>query len=232
MLKLTNKGRAISIALFSFIQLIFLIAVQIIWGDALSIVCFSSVATAVLFCYLFLKKDLVWLFTALAMTFTLIADVFLVLLSPQNQLFGMIFFFIVQLLYGARFFVEETNKKSKLIFVTIRALLMAIAVAVTFIVLKDGADLVSVLSVVYYANLILNIVLAIKSKNLLLSLGLIFFALCDAFVGLQVMASSYIPINPSSVFHSIIYPPFNVVWLFYVPSQTLIAISQVNRHSI
>ena len=62
-------------------------------------------------------------------------------------------------------------------------------------------------------------------KMLVFAIGLAFFALCDASVGLSTMAELYIKVSEGSVLYSIIHPGFNLAWVFYVPSQALIAIS-------
>ena len=75
--------------------------------------------------------------------------------------------------------------------------------------------------------LIENIIFAFKQKesSILFPIGLLLFACCDLQVGLIVLNSSYINIENNLILNFIVDPPFNLVWLFYVPSQTLIALS-------
>ena len=82
----------------------------------------------------------------------------------------------------------------------------------------------------YYANLILNIVFAfLGGRGLrLMAVGLVFFALCDTVIGLIVM-KAYLPIPPDAFLYRILYPGFNLAWVFYVPSQALLALSLWQR---
>ena len=67
---------------------------------------------------------------------------------------------------------------------------------------------------------------------MLLSLGLILFALCDIVVGLAAGANIYIPVKEGGIIDSIINAPINLSWLFYLPSQVIIALYNVTRKGI
>ena len=51
--------------------------------------------------------------------------------------------------------------------------------------------------------------------------------MCDLFIGFNIMSSSYIELSPGTFLYFLAYPGFNIAWLFYVPSQALIAISNM-----
>ena len=50
-----------------------------------------------------------------------------------------------------------------------------------------------------------------------------------AVIGLQVATSGYLPIEEGSVLNEILYPGFNLSWLFYLPSQVLLSLSSRNK---
>ena len=109
----------------------------------------------------------------------------------------------------------------------IRIGLSAAALLITILVLKESTDALALISLCYYANLVMNIIEGFTqfSCNRLFPIGLVLFLLCDTVIGLQMMASTYIPISDTSVLYSILYPGFNLAWFFYLPSQVLLAIS-------
>ena len=93
--------------------------------------------------------------------------------------------------------------------------------------MKNEADAVSVISMFYYANLLTNIIAAsmqIKGNGLFL-IGLILFIMCDTAIGINELIDTYLESENASKVTDAIFGKFNVPWLFYVPSQTLIALS-------
>lgn len=112
-----------------------------------------------------------------------------------------------------------------------RALVTLAAVAVTVAVLKDKTDALSVVSLCYYASLATNIIAAFASfnRNKILAIALVLFLLCDTVVGLQVAINAYLPIAASSLLYRLVFMPFNLSWFFYLPSQTLAAVSSTKK---
>lgn len=159
---------------------------------------------------------------------TVVADFFLVVCSPIQQFWGMVFFLGAQGLYAAM--LHRSRPGKALIF--IRLGLIAIAEIITAAILKSNTDPLAVISICYYVNLIFNIVLAFAQFKTypLFAIGLVFFLLCDTVIGLQVMSGGYLPIPEGSLLHSIIFAPFNLAWLFYLPSQVLISLSSRKKH--
>ena len=100
-----------------------------------------------------------------------------------------------------------------------------------YLVLGAGIDALAILSVIYFANLFCNIIFSkVKMKGtLLLLIGLISFALCDIMVGLSTLCDLYLTVDPSSFLYKLTHTGINLVWLFYVPSQTLIALHCVKE---
>ena len=155
------------------------------------------------------------------------ADFCLVVCNPIQRLWGMVFFLGAQTLYA----IHLHRKFKNTILLVIRIVLTAIAALVAVLVLKENPDALAVISVCYYANLIMNMVAAFAQwgKCKLLSIAFVLFILCDTIIGLQVAAGGYLPIAEGSVLHNLIFSGFNTAWLFYLPSQVLIALSALKN---
>ena len=100
-------------------------------------------------------------------------------------------------------------------------------VALPFIVLGEGADALAVVSVFYFVQLIMSCVFAFintRRGSLILPIGLLLFLMCDIFVGFGNLGA-YLPIEPGTLAFWLAYPPINMAWVFYLPSQTLLGIS-------
>ena len=67
-------------------------------------------------------------------------------------------------------------------------------------------------------------------RNLVFALGLLFFLCCDTLIGLSCLGQ-YFPIAEDSTLYTVINPGFNLAWAFYVPSQTLIALSLLPKNA-
>jgi hypothetical protein len=104
--------------LFIIGSILFYIAIIFAKGNDCKFVYFFSIA----FCFLFVLISVIlkkknYFFIA-SMFFTLIADVFLVLLDPQNKSMGMLFFSFAQLVYFLILFLNE-NKKLKIVHICV-----------------------------------------------------------------------------------------------------------------
>ena len=162
-----------------------------------------------------------WIIGGLACTVG--ADFCLVVCDPIQQFWGMVFFLGAQSLDAAM--LHRSRPGKALLF--IRLGLIAAAEAITVLILKDATDPLAVISICYYVNLIFNIILAFLQfkQYRLFAIGLVFFLLCDTVIGLQVMSGGYLPIPEGSLLDKILSVPFNLAWLFYLPSQVLISLS-------
>ncbi len=98
--------------------------------------------------------------------------------------------------------------------------------------LGDATDPLSLVSLFYYANLLVNIVVAFiqMKRSPLFAIGLLLFLMCDTVIGLNVMAELYIPSFSESGLYAVLNPEFNLAWAFYVPSQTIITLSLIESH--
>lgn len=187
---------------------------------------FISVALACAFCFLFVEKSTSYVFTQLALLFTVGADYFLTYRNNFDQLSGMIFFSFVQVFYFLRLYFEDSNIKRRKVHLFGRIAASICVLIATQIVLGDSVDALSLFATFYYFNLLLNLFMSfIQAKGIsVFALGLLCLAICDLFVGLSII-SSYLDVGNSPIVKFFINPGFDGVWAFYVPSQTLLAIS-------
>ena len=222
-----NKKKTISVSIFVLVELVlYSLVVFIKPQNVTNELSFISILMCCIFSFFaFSVKEKTYL-THLALIFTVVADVFLVLIHPQVQTCAMISFSIVQLFYFIRILFESQSKKIRLLHIIARIIFSLTMLAVTVIVLRVDADFLSMISVFYYTNLILNVIFAFVNKNssILFKMGLVLFLCCDTFVGLQAM-STYIALSPDSLLYKIVYYPFDFVWLFYLPAQVLLCLS-------
>ena len=214
-------------AAFILLESILTSLVQITSGPLGTAVSFASVASACLFTLVFFEKKQDSVLLSLALIFTVCADFFLVVLGG-NKLLAMIFFSATQICYFLRLYSRQTKKK--LTHVLARLGFVSLTLTLTVIVLGDGADALSLVSMFYFANLLMNIAVAFmqRRRSAAFAIGLLLFSMCDALIGLSVMDNSYLPLPKRSLLKWLANPPFNLAWLFYVPSQTLIALSGVD----
>ena len=229
-MEINQKNKIIFVSLFVLIETILTILVQTTTGTLLTVVSFGAVVCAFLFSFLTLKKDFDSVLTTIGLFTTVIADIFLVVLHAQFQVIAMFSFSITQICYFTRIYLNHSNKKIKLIHIVVRLSLILIAITATFLVLKDKTDLLSLISLFYYANLLINVIFSLAdNKNIIFSIGLICFAMCDLFIGFNIMSSSYIELSEGTFLYFLANPGFNIAWLFYVPSQALIALSNIKK---
>jgi len=167
------------------------------------------------------KKD--WALLTAGLLFTVIADFFLVL--NNNHLPGVAFFCFVHICY---IFRVLNAGKCKLSFAQVTLTVVTAAIFFAYI----GQALI-VLSAIYAALFITNIVVHIwlyrqsdtllpKLNKSIMLLGIVLFALCDINVLLLNL--------PRHFDTPVIFPwAFYFIWIFYLPSQFLIAISGIKR---
>lgn len=189
----------------------------------------ASSYLAIVLCFLFallhLRKDNALKVAALACTVA--ADFFLVICTPIQQLWGMVFFLAAQIFYAIWLHLSSRKK----LFLLIRVLLIIAIEVIAALILGSKLDALVIVSVCYYANLIISIIEAFSlfKGNRLFAIGLVLFVLCDTVVGLQVAADAYLPIAEGTLLHSILFSGFNLAWFFYLPSQVLIALSLIKK---
>lgn len=227
-MKKDAKKKLLSIAIaFSIVELILGILVQTVGGAWNTVVSFAVVVLACAFAPLMLTRTNDYLFTQIALVCTVFADLFLVVITPQYRGLAMLFFSGTQICYFLRIFLGQENKKEKLVHLILRASLVVVALTATVAVLKENTDFVSLISLFYYANLIMNVIYAFvqRKKSLIFAIGLLLFALCDLFIGFSVLDDSYLKLTEGTILYWFAHPGFNLAWIFYVPSQALLPLS-------
>ena len=213
---------AVIILLFIFATLTVL--VQITKGQLNITISYATVILACLSNLLFFEnKPRFWLMQV-ALICTVCADWFL-LVAGWGYEIGMCFFNVTQLAYDARTYLDSTPTVRR-VQLGVRPLACAAAIVTVLLILGERVDTLSVISVIYFVNLALNILFAFINvrRGILFPLGLVFFILCDIFVAFSNMGS-YIHLSVGSFAYWLAHPGFNASWLFYVPSQALLAVS-------
>jgi uncharacterized membrane protein YhhN len=155
--------------------------------------------------------------------FTLIADYFLVL-DGEKQLHGVLAFICVQAMYFSYLFTKEKRASVRKINLLSRIFVSLALVFATFIVLGKDTDALAIASVLYYSNLVLNAVFAfaLGREERIFAIGLVLFAMCDLCIGLEVLFNSYLNSDALGFFYG---ANINLPWIFYQPSQVLIALN-------
>ncbi len=179
-----------------------------------SIIIIASVYTLVSIAFATNKKEFRDdIILALALLFTLLSDYFL-LVQDDNYEIGMITFIVAQLLHALRI---ERNKIHTIISVIIRVIIPVIGIAV--LAGMGELELIYALALIYGTQLLMNFVentalCFISKKNklkyILLAIGFALFIGCDVCVGLMNIGE---------------YGGVLLMWLFYAPSQIVIALS-------
>ena len=143
----------------------------------------------------------------IAMSFTLIADFFLLVLNSHYEI-GLLSFIIVQITYF--YFLGNIDKGYFNMFLLIRGF-VAIAGGLILLLLNN-LTLLNELVLIYFSNLVLNAIQSYLCGQKTLTIGLILFICCDICVGLH-------NINAALSLATFL------MWVFYLPSQVLIVIS-------
>lgn len=154
-----------------------------------------------------------------ALTLTVLADVFLLLLDAHYAL-GIVLFCLVQGLYFVRIYRSSGGRSLW----GLRLGLFLLSLAVLNVL--DLLIPLNVLALFYFTNFFCNALssLSCSGRSMrLFSMGLWLFLCCDACVGLFQ--------NPQLVPPAVSAFVSVGMWLFYLPAQVLIALSGANRSS-
>lgn len=219
------KRDNIKFAVFLIVQLSLYGVILTAGGTVLRISEFLAIVICFLYALLCGKQKSV----IIGLACTVAADFCLVICAPAEQLWGMVFFLTAQTAYAIGLHSQVKNR----CLVILRLAAILLAVILTVAVLGDGTDALALISLCYYANLILNIAAAFFNfqKDPVLPIALVLFLLCDTVVGLQVASGSYLAIREDSALYRLIFMDFNLAWFFYLPSQVLIALCSAKRRA-
>ena len=224
MIKFDNKFTYITLGIFFLFEIALGIIIQMVSGVYYGISTLTSVSLACVVVGIFYKRTDKHLLTLIALITTVCADLFLCgLISFHNdRVVAMVFFCVTQICYFLRIYINQEYTSAKRIHLALRVALPAAAIIATLVVLKENANTLAIISMFYFANLLLNIIYGfIQFKRApLFAIGLLCFALCDVLIGFAVL-DEFMTIPP--FIQAINDIELNLAWLFYVPSQTLIA---------
>lgn len=184
---------------------------------------FTSIVLCFLFSIMHIRTGDPYIPVALG--FTVAADFFLVLCGSDWRVWGMAFFLCVQSVYAIRL----QRRKPSRPFLFIRIILSILSIILCITILGKSTDVLAIISIGYYANLLISIIegYAQFRNNRWFPIGMTLFLLCDTVIGLQALFSGYLTVSLSPVLASILYPNFNLAWLFYLPSQVILSLSTI-----
>lgn len=219
---------------FILIEIIFLTMILTILGPANRYISFACILFTFLYSLLFTSKENKKYLINIGLLFTVFSDISLVLIRPMNQSTGMTTFLITQICYFLYLYFNTDNSKSKNIHLITRITLNLLTIIITIIVLKKKTDYLSIISMLYYINLIINVIVAFTKtkKSILLPLGLLLFLCCDTLIGIREAAGVYLNISETSLLYKMAYSSFNFPWVFYIPSQVIITLSLTENHKL
>ena len=185
---------------------------------------YSSILLSLLFCLIFANKGIFPLLGAIALFFTACADFFLSFI-PNQKVLAMVFFCFVQLVYFI-YLSKQFNASQKKMNLWVRVVLVIVSEVTLWLFFQNLFNLLAALVIFYFINLVCNMIFALihYKENPFFASGLVFFFLCDIFVGLNEM-SLFFDVSSSAFFEFIFAIPFNIAWTFYIPSQALLAIA-------
>lgn len=225
--QMRSKIKYVFFALFIAIEICLLYIIVFSSLNGIKYYCFVSILLCLVFTLVFSIYDIDGILTIMALLFTVISDIFLVLVEPRIQWIAMTTFSAVQILYFARLLLNVKKKYIKW-HLLVRGITVFVVEIITVIVLKEKIDYVSLISMFYFANIICNLILSLLQikVNPVFAVGLALFVCCDLLIGLNSAMGVYINVSPDSFIYKLANPSINLAWLFYIPSQVLIAISK------
>lgn len=178
-------------------------------------------ALAVVMNFFIKDKDTVIL--TVALVFTAISDLFILVINTYYQI-GLITFIATQSVYLYRMYVDRIEKIK--ITLVVRVLAAALLMAVMDIMMKNAGGLNFMIAevCVYIVMLVGNVVDAFLlvrkgAINIVFAVGLLLFLCCDICVGLDNASMVVSSLDLGSAARTVNF----LIWVFYLPSQVLIA---------
>lgn len=246
----TNKNKKLY-ALFLLIELVLYLCflyIDIFHGEEYrisSIIKFISIVGCLMFSILVLEQQedfkSVYLIRV-AMFFTVISDVFLLLTSEIEK--GIFTFCIVQGIY--RYYLWKVSKDIRIdiridirkdirkdrfsIFVYAPNVMIGLMITIIMYTLSLEVNRVLIITVFYFTSILINVVvafrLALKVKKAFITIfaiGMFLFLLCDINVGIFNL-SEFLYVD-GQLFQTLYLFSTVGMWLFYLPSQVLLVLS-------
>lgn len=158
---------------------------------------------------------------------TVAADFFLIMVGPL-RLLALSLFCIAQTSHAVRLSTfDRAHRKRETI---VRGTILTFMVALALVATGGRFDALAILTAVYAMLLLSNAVIAwpLRRRDPFAFPGFLLFILCDVFILLEVGTSQgYFVPAVGSLWAVLLSIPFNLAWLFYVPSQVLLSLSAV-----
>ena len=197
-------------------------------GDLLRLL---TMMAACVFCLLFIDRSWRYSTTQFAFLMALFGDFFLVLPSAPAQIQGVMFFTLSHFAYALRLYISEKRSAYRKMQIIVRAAVSVFAIGLTVLILKDKCDSVSLISIFYYVNLLLNFGFACTQfrDQFLLAIGFLLFIFSDTVLGLSFL-DPYLELAEGSVLDFIIHSGFDFIWAFYIPAQIFLVFSLLPKH--
>lgn len=148
----------------------------------------------------------------IAMFFTMLADLFLLVINDYYEI-GLLFFIITQLTY--LIYLTKLNNYKK--FLLLRLIVFLFGLIILYFV--DYINLLNILVILYFSNLLINTLQSFTSNMNLLKIGLFLFVCCDVCVGLHNILNYGLLYDLVTLF----------MWIFYLPSQVLISLNFIEN---
>ena len=207
-------------------ELILSVSIQLTEYEVYERLAYGSVILACLFSFFTLLYNRRDNFIRAGLAFTVLADYFLIVSEPLCELYGVIVFSAAQGCYFLALYMRQSGRARK-IHLAVRLSLIALSLPIAAALLGDSADALTMWSLFYYVNLLVNAVCAFidSPRFALFGVGLLLFALCDATLGLGYFATEYLHVGKDNPLYYLANSSVNIPWVFYVPSQTIIALS-------
>ncbi len=179
--------------------------------------CFVFVILNFVVIMLFVNKSADFVFTAIALFFTIVADRILTYNVMELIELGITFFTFTQISYFFKNYYQEESKIKKIAFCIALPVFILSAIIVASAVV-GRVDYLTVIALTYFSFLVISCIFAFTrfTKNPLFALGLLLFIGCDVVLGGQVIGLG------GSVGDIILTMD---CWWFYFPSQILIVLS-------
>ncbi|BCN31697.1 hypothetical protein [Anaeromicropila herbilytica] len=202
--------------------------------DLIAYIKYSGIVLCVIFQFLYYwkqKNDTIIL--RFAILGTAFADYFLVIAEDNTP--GVLMFMIVQLLYMVRITNIDRTKENKIRVLSFRYIMILLNTSVISMILlyfKVYVDFLFMITCIYFQSLVVNVVCAVKitvknkkvTSNRIFAIGMVLFLLCDINVGLFNL-SQYMTLQ-DGIYLAIYNISSIAMWLFYLPSQVMISISE------
>ena len=226
-----DKLKRIYLTIFFVLQACVFLPIVFGVGDV-SLVAYSAILLCFATSIILLQKNIHSVLQFVALLFTACADYLLILKGGTNKDLAMCFFVVTQLAYGLRTLYMAKSKREFDINIATRLVLCLSLVAGSLFVVDDTPAFVW-LSMIYFANLVTNVIFALYhfKQNKLLALGLLLFICCDVFVGLAEMTALF-GWSEQHFVSKLMSVPFSIHSIFYHPSQVLLCISAKNNQKI